>query len=653
MAYRLSPTGVTIDGNTQLVINKNPGVADMTGYILRTDASGVVSWASPASLGIGGGGGAPGTSGTSGSSGTSGISGVEGSSGTSGQSGTSGTSGRSGTSGTSGAIGTSGTSGIPTGGSVNQILYKSGTPNYSASWTDQGSGSLPYFINENKSIYVDPLYGSDTAYAGRNKYDRTKPWKRYAIAKLQTTAEDCIVILPGTHSMQVGDMRAQDGTGTFMAYAMPGSVIYPTGPTVLFGGVAYNAGRPDTSYTTFRFYGHAIFYADYGFIETMDHPNRANNGATYTFNLEFDSVVTNRLFNNRTLTAFNDPIATYNTRIRCNSMSSGNGMAFTSWNSTDQSSAATYSVYIKANHRISCSNDYVFALAGYGGDTGIIQAPYRGEILIDCPIIENTRSADLGGPGAILTTSITATASATASFKMDINSKLIRITGTYAESAFGGTWPTTDIPAITFNGGDNITITGEILAGSSSVVLCTSGGATSPHYGNLTLKGKIYSDLHIVRHTLNAWGNVIIRDSFVQTKGISTSMFIRDSLWDVAKGGLPGKTMLIGCVLHHRNVQDYPISNTAAILYDALSSSVGSNNNFQVCNCVSRIEGLIEGAPLGTFMRTTQVSKNVSIQNTISRQNLGTGISNTLPAGEFLIDFGLIIPRPDIINAYI
>jgi hypothetical protein len=692
MAYRLSPTGVTIDGNTQLVINKNPGVADMTGYILRTDASGVASWASPASLGIGGGGGAPGTSGTSGQAGTSGTSGFVGTSGTSGISGASGQSSTSGTSGTSGQAGTSGTSGIPTGGSANQILYKLDSTNYNASWTNQGGGSLPYFINEARCIYVDPVYGNDgfgesplfitadyTSYPlnGRNKYDRSKPYKNFNIAATVAVDGDCIVLFPGTHS-STPSLTLPGGAGYFMVYAMLGAVL--TNP------LETPAGQNKPVHL-WKFFGFARFYNCPALkINRSGEGINYTSGGTYNIDMEFDRIENTTGADIRAM-VFEDYNGNHTLNIRCSKIVSGQGIHFYSYNGNgvdltrDESVGATYSVTINISTEFYTTQGYNLALFGWDLAPvplrGRARAPMQGHILVDCPLIET------GGNLPILRTSLTATASATASFKMDINSSYIKMGYTYSSTS---SWPDdsneTIKSVIEFEGGDNINIRGEIIAGSNSVVKIRNtvygwngdqatgeyenggagnAGAPVPHYGTLTLTGNIYSDIEIVKmgHLINTgkgggngWQSVIIKDSYVRSRGLgsSKSLFARGAQWDPLAGGSPGKLHVINSTLHNVNLIPYPDSSGSSIILDRLSPDVGDNNNFTLYNCIALIEGSIEGGPLGKLAITTQASKLITVHNTITRQPLGTGVTDVIsPTGVFEHN-DLRIPRPNLLS---
>ena len=113
-----------------------------SGYILKTDGSGTLSWIDPTGYS-----GFSGKSGFSGTSGTSGVSGYSGTSGVSGWSGTSGVSGWSGTSGVSGFSGRSGFSGSGVSGfSGSGVSGWSGTSGVSGWSGTSGFSGQPGYV---------------------------------------------------------------------------------------------------------------------------------------------------------------------------------------------------------------------------------------------------------------------------------------------------------------------------------------------------------------------------------------------------------------------------------------------------------------------------------------------------------------------------
>jgi hypothetical protein len=639
MAFRLSQNTVTIDGSTNLIINKSP----VNGYVLKSDDLGNVSWVSPATLGGGGGGtGTAGTSGTEGTSGTSGANGSSGSAGTSGISGTSGTSGQTGTSGKSGTAGTSGY-GLPPGGAAGQVLGKVSSTNYDTQWVNSvGPGGDIPLAYEGRAVYVDATYGNNST-GLRNRLDR--PFLTWQAAVAASEDGDVIVFNAGTYTIDLqlwstpyastGGKRSDRDI-----HCKPG--VYMNGTTITACNSIGTKEKP------WRLTGHAQIV---GIAMAIGNPsNNLNQYGEWYIDMELDALPGGQhLLSSGPLGTFStsqSPIVDVKIKVaKFVKAQRPIRIHYGTMNATVGGVAGTfpgakYNIVVDVKEKIQGTDLVCVQMVNPYFSAG--RSPAYGQMVINTPILESTsantsRSVILSNMNP--PDSWDSNVSNPDAFRLIVNAGVIRHTTTsFTEQGLNNL-----VSVIWFDGGDNYIINADIDGGVGPCIINRSGGgAGNWHTGSLTITGNIYSDREIVQQYVkfangNGWNNIIFKDCYIWSKGLGASgaLFHRSSSYSNAIGGYPGNIQLVNCVLYNQNVNG---SANAVILKDDLPEKWGKINNMQAFNCI----GFVENA--GFFASSTEVYKPMQLHSVRSNRPLGGGVQNSLASG-FISDPNLTIPK--------
>lgn len=643
MAFRLSQNAVTIDGSTNLIIDKSP----VNGYVLKSDALGNVSWVSPATLGGGGGGtGTAGTSGISGSSGTSGIQGSTGTSGTSGSSGTSGIQGSSGTSGTNSSSGTSGY-GLPPGGSAGQVLAKSTSANYETQWANFTSGGDIPLAYAGRAIYVDATYGNNST-GLRNRLD--KPFLTWAAAVNASEPGDCIVFNAGVYSAAIAifsttfsNAQIQNSSlsgakpSDLDIYCKPG-VIFTNG--IFFSNQHYAQILPDgtggirdipgntgvgSPQKPWKLSGHAVFNTN-GTVFNFD-----GKTASYYVEAEFDSVLNaSHLHQNSDMSA-----TMLRLHVNCRYIRSDRLLRVPIGNASQGQIGPTLDLLLNVRERISVYGIYAIYTVNTFFDNSYTNI--FGKIVVNAPIIENTGT---NTARSILSTTMKVLDPSDAKvLTININANVMRnTTTTYVDQGLNNL-----VSVIWFDGGDNCIINSNLDGGVGPCIINRSITG-DPHYGSITITGNAYSDREIVQQYQkfangNGWHNIILKDGYIWSKGLGSSgaMFHRADNWNSLMQGIPGSIQLINCVIYNQNING---SATAVIFKDDLrlspTNGVGKSDNMQAYNCLAFIE------TAGFLASSIQVGKPMQMHNVRSNRPLGTNVN---PSSGVIVDANLTIPK--------
>lgn len=442
-------------------------------------------------------------------------------------------------------------------------------------------------INESKVIYVDSVYGND---ATGLKYDLTKPFLTYSAAAAVAIAGDWIVFNAGSHTI-----FTVTPVSNVNVYCKPGAII--------------NGGFNINSSITWKLLGFAVFSG------SLDALRVVGTGQTYDIQFEFDKIDGLMSFG---IVVLDTSSPSCKLQVNCTSITASVPFRL--------NGGSVYDVVVNCKYKISGYNSSSSMLMG--GGAGVIIM--LGTIIINSPIIENT---SISSTRCVINFTNN-------SRNVIINAETIRMTSsTFVDSGIN------NLGTVVFSSGDNNFVNGNIEAGPVPCIISNTSGAT-PIYGNITFTGNLYSDREIVQHYQkvangNGWMNIIIKNGFIQSKGIglSNSMFNRANNWNFIHGGIPGSIQVLNCVVYNQN---FNASATAAVMRDDVSGPA-KINNFQIYNSLAYIEGGV-----GFLEDTTQPAKQTFIHNVRSNINIAAVVTDVAAPTGLIVDPNLIIPKPKL-----
>ena len=454
-------------------------------------------------------------------------------------------------------------------------------PSYGMRITNPSVGNVEYeaVVNENFAIYVDLTYGQDPT---GEKYNLVRPYATFDAAYSVASAGDIIVLNAGIYAI-----------GTYVL-TKPDVYIYCK-PGVVFN----NTGFSITSSSNLRFYGFAVFTGS-GYIPL----NINSTGQAQNIFFEFDKIdgaMSQAIYiKDATSTGLN--VFVKGNEIR--STSTGNTHLVRVDNSNNTN------VIINIANIISGSQRFIVRFGGFSASV-----PMIGNIVLNCPIIENTGS--LTTRTCIYLDGVLST-QANDGYKIVVNSSIIRQTNpTMTDTG-------TDIisSCVWIDGGNNIYIKGD-LEGNACLAVCNRGAGSDPHYGTIVFEGNMTSQIECISSCVkvnngNGWHSIVVKNGVLVTDGDGNSIAVvdRPSVWNVVHGGVNGKLQFINTRFYNKNI------NVSASATSIISSGNDRSRTF-LYDCLMYVDNAVAGS-----IETSNPFENVGMVNVRANAPLGTNVND-------------------------
>ena len=389
--------------------------------------------------------------------------------------------------------------------------------------TNTSGGNVEYeaIVNEAYVVYVDLQHGND---ATAQKYNLVRPYLTFAAAYTAAVSGDTVVLNAGNYLTGQVSLTKTDVN----IYCKPGVTFTSSGFTI---GTSLNL----------RFYGYAIFNVLNGTAIPL---NISSTAATHDIFFQFDKIM-----GNPNQAIYIKDLSSPSLKV----LVEGNEITSTSTGNTHLiriDNSNNIDAVINVSKIISGSQRYIVRFGGFSATT-----PMVGNIIVNCPIIENNGS--LTTRACVYLDGVLST-QANDGYKIIVNSSILRQTNpTMTE-----TGDNIISSCVWIDGGNNVYINGA-LEGNACLAVCNRGAGSTPHYGTIIFQGDMSSNIECISSCVklsngNGWHSLVVKDSALVTQGLGESNTVvdRPAVWNIVHGGDNGKLQFVNTRLYNKNALD-------------------------------------------------------------------------------------------------